>query len=266
MNQNGGWNAGTIGIWEGSYRVRQDEIGDRGELQIPALFNFLQDAAIHHASELGVSVGTLEMERKAWVLRTIRVRIDTAPVWGEVVTVQTWPTGVDGLLAYRDFQILDSKGRTSVLADSSWLIIDRDRRRPVRLPSDWKAWTFPDRRAFGDRPGDRLSPAATQESAVTRVETRDLDFNAHVNHVRYIEWILQPLPVDFLFRYRLAEMAATFMQEAVLDEQLRIECSGFPSGHEPIDLQHRISRLSENDTVVAATTSWVCRREEESLG
>jgi acyl-ACP thioesterase len=177
-------------------------------------------------------------------------------VWGEVVTVQTWPTGVNGLLAFRDFRILDSKGRISVLADSSWLVIDRDRRRPVRLPSDWKGWKFPDRRAFADRPGDRPAFAVTEESAVTQVETRDLDFNAHVNHVRYIEWMLQPLPEDVISRYRLTEMTATFMQEAVLGERLRIERSGLPSGHESIDLQHRIARLKESDTVVAATTIW----------
>jgi len=250
----------VIRTWEGQYRIRQDEVGANGELQAPALFNFLQDAAIHHAEDIGVSIREMEQEGKAWVLRTIRVELTDSLTWGEVATVQTWPTGINRLLAFRDYHVLNSMGQVCVRADSSWLMIDRARRRPIRLPADWRAWNFPSRRAFSERPSDQTAAERARQTGTAQVEAWDLDFNGHVNHVHYIEWLLRTLPDELTGAFRLTGMTATFVQEAVLGEHLHIECSPPPQGEGLVELQHRITRLDGSSLVAAAATTWAPRK------
>ncbi len=256
MNDGLGNSGPAIRTWEGQYRVRQDEVGANGELQVPSLLNFLQDAALHHAEEIGVSIRTMEQEGKAWVLRTIRVELVRPLIWGDVVKLQTWPTGINGLLAFRDYHLLNPAGQICVRADSSWLMIDRARRRPIRLPADWKSWNFPGRRAFKERPSDRLAADADRQTGTAQVEAWDLDFNGHVNHVHYIDWLLRTLPEDLTGEFRLNGMTATFIQEAVLGEQLCIECSPLPQVQDFRELQHKITRLKGSGLVVAAATAW----------
>lgn len=208
-------------VWAGEYRVRRDEIDPDGRLTVPSLLKYLQDAAAHHASVLGASIEDLESRGQAWVMRTVRLAVTTLPAWGAVLRITTWPSGSDGLRVFRDYSVEDSEGTELARADSAWLIIDRQRRKPARLPQEWRASPVSSDRAFADRPRNPAREDPLEQLTELTVEPWDTDFNGHVNHVRYVEWLLTPRPSEPSDR-RLVSLLVQFEKEAVSGDRIQL--------------------------------------------
>jgi len=208
--------------WHGEYRIRRDEIGAAGRVKITCLFDYLQDAASHHATALGVSIEDLKEKNQAWVLRSMRLAIERLPGWGQTVRVETWPSGADRLTALRDYRIRDEAGCMVARADSVWLIIDRSSRKPQRLPREWATYPFSVDRAFPEsaRKPERLEIVET--ACPVQAASWDSDFNGHINHVRYLEWILGTPPKGLAPESCPMEITVQFVQEAVPGEALEV--------------------------------------------
>lgn len=180
-------------IWIEPFVVRAYEAGPDGLLSSISLCNYFQEAAGNHAHALGVS--SLLLPGWTWVLSRLHVRIDRMPAWRKAVRIETWPSGHNGLLAWREFSLLDDSGIVLAAGSSAWVMIDLARRRPVRLPPSIDAIPIPDRtRPIAD-PFPRLDPPS--EAPITRefeVYPSDLDQNGHANNVCFAAWALDALP------------------------------------------------------------------------
>ena len=133
------------GVWSERFRLRSYETDPTGLASVATVCNYLQEVAGNHAFRLGLSVEHLHERRLTWVLARLRVLVDRYPRWREEITVETWPSGIDGLLGTRDFLLLDDDGERLARATSGWMVIDVDRRRPVRMPESVTSLAAPDR-------------------------------------------------------------------------------------------------------------------------
>src|SRR5574344_217287 len=159
-----------------SFMVRTYECGANGKATLPTICNYLQEAASRHAELLGFSKSNFEAsgENITWVLTRMFVRMERYPAWEEEITVETFPRGGRRIVAWRDFEIKDSAGRTIGRATSDWMVIDFDPYTP-RLQ-------FP----VADQPS---TPSSQRLNF--RAQNSHIDLNGHVNNVRYIEWLLE---------------------------------------------------------------------------
>ena len=182
-------------IWTQTFAVRAYEAGPDGRVRPEVLCDYLQDAAANHADVLGVSAD--DLGDQAWVLSRLILDIDRLPAWKQEIAVTTWPSGLEGIFATRDFE-LQSGGAVIARGTTAWLLIDRNRRRPARPSSAVTAIEIPERpRALTDDFG-RVSPVQTPERHATRVAgAGEEDQNGHVNNVRYAAWGLDALPPDW---------------------------------------------------------------------
>jgi len=57
----------------------------------------------------------------------------TARRWVKKIRVVTWPYGVKGLYALRNFAILDEKNEYLVKANSYWFLLNTETGRPMRI-------------------------------------------------------------------------------------------------------------------------------------
>ena len=214
----------AAGIWAENFRVRSYETDPTGQASVPSICNYLQEVAGNHAFHLGVSVEQLQDQRLTWVLTRLRVNVDEYPRWRDEVKVETWPSGIDGLFATRDFLVLDSAGRRIARATSGWMMIDLERRRPIRMPEVVTSLETPDREravadAFARLPAP---PSSATDAGPVGVLYDDLDVNGHVNNVRYVEWALQSMPEDLLEVYDLRQLEILFVAEARLGDSVRV--------------------------------------------
>ncbi len=201
-------------IYRKEYEVHSYETDARGFVKAPALVNFLQDAAGGHAALLGVGVTDLMMRGLTWVLSRYHVVIHGAPAVGARLEVLTWPSGKHGHFALRDFEVADGDGRSVLSATSSWMVIDLDRKQPVRID---EAITIPyaiDKRALEDAFGSLPVPSGREAEMTFRVESGQIDWNRHVNNAVYIQWALEAAPPEVLKTGRVVEFEVSYRAEA----------------------------------------------------
>lgn len=242
-------------IWTEQVRIRASDVTPRGTASVPALVAHFQEAAGRHAAALGVSMQDLLAAGRAWVLARFRMEVDRLPRWGDRIEIETWPSGLDRVFATREFVV---RGAEGVLArgTSAWLVIDSERRRPLRPPSALHDLETPDRPApLRSSETDLTAPARRDRERTFTVRYHDLDLNRHVNNVRYLEWALETLPPAVLDERRCTAVALQFEAEATLGDpvrataELRDEEGGLRVGH-------RLAHAESDRTLALARTTW----------
>jgi len=172
------------------FSIRFGSVDRSDWLTLGAAFGFFQEVAISHAAELGVGRDAFTAIGQAWVLSRISVFMEKRPRYGDNVTVESWPRGSDKLFARRDYAIRDASGAAVVRGRGNWLILDIEKRRPLRAKDTMDR--LPQNEGLGAL--SAAAPAlAIGENLVRQGERRagysDIDYYGHVNNARYIEWI-----------------------------------------------------------------------------
>ncbi len=240
------------------YDVRAYEVNGRRELTVPALCNYLQNAASNHARALGFGIAALEAQGLTWVLCRLRLVLVRTPMWHNTVTIETWPSELNRVCAFREFGIYDSAGGQIGAATTSWMVLNSARRRPVGLPGFVREVALARRTRLVELPEVNLvwpagaTPVASQS---WRAGGSDLDFNQHVNHVRYIAWCLDTLPPALADGSRLQELDIQFLAELGPEENVTVETID-ASGEGGVAYMHRLRRVDDGVVLALARTVW----------
>ena len=158
------------------------------------------------------------------------VVVNERPHYGETVRVRTWPRGTEKLFAIRDYEIRDSKDKQLVQARSCWLIIDVEKRRPLRPHT--VADKLPLNEGWNSLPsgavnlGERFIDLKEQQNLVNPVEFKaaysDLDYNGHVNNVSYIRWIQDATDPALLENAAYMRLDINYLNEILPAETLNL--------------------------------------------
>ena len=116
-------------VWEEDIKVKVYESDLNGRLKLSSLFNYFQEAAGNHASDLKCRV--LPIKRKKPFLGVVKdkIVINQMPEWGEQLSIETWPKGIDKLFALRDFKFSEKDNTPIIYGTSCWLLIDSHNHR-----------------------------------------------------------------------------------------------------------------------------------------
>jgi medium-chain acyl-[acyl-carrier-protein] hydrolase len=238
-----------------TYQIRSYEVDCRNRLSILAMFSFMQEAASKHAAALGVSIHQLVSENFTWLLSRLKIKIASYPGWNDRIQVSTWPSGTQQLFALRDFEIKDDGNRIIAAAVSAWLVIDLQKRRPVRISP------FVERLKPID--GSHILPDRLDKLAALRhhdhernfvVRYSDLDINQHVNNVSFVEWIVEGVPFAVLKTSVPAEIEINFLAEAFYDD--RIQAFFHPLDSNNTEFHHSLTRQQDGRELARARTVW----------
>jgi acyl-ACP thioesterase len=242
-------------IWRDAYRIRSYEVDCHHRLSVLALFNFMQEAASRHAEALGVSIQQLLSENYTWLLSRLKIKIASFPVWKDQIQISTWPSGAQRLFALRDFELRDKNNQVFAAAVSAWLILDVQKRRPVRIGP------FVER--LKPLEGDHILPETLDKLPGLEFRThekkfvvrhRDLDINQHANNVSFVEWLLESVPVRVLNTSTLAELEINFLAEAFYEDLILAACH--PLDSQDTCFHHSLIRQQDGQELVRARTMW----------
>ena len=195
------------------------------------LVSYLIVAATKSADTLGFGYEFLSRHHLYWVLSRMTVEILRPLKWGEKAVVVTWPKDVDGLLYLRDFEIKNQSGELIARATSGWLAIDADSKRPRKV-EDRFSYMFDlmkNRHAMQQKP-DKLVAVTNGDVYEIISSWFDLDLNKHVTSSRYIDWMVDKLPVDVLTCQYPVGLSVNYLKEIVLGETTRLTVSSEPDG------------------------------------
>lgn len=251
----------TSGVWTEAATVRSHEVTPHGTVSMPMLCTYLQAAAGRHADALGVSTRHLHANDQAWVLAHLCVEIEQLPRWEDEIVVETWPSGLDGLYATREF-VLHVGEVPAVRASSAWLVFDTEKRRPARPPRQLNSIELPDRPPVLPHDwADLPRPERPDHTQTFAVRYHDLDVNRHVNNVRIMEWGLETLPPEMHDTFRCTAFSLQFKAEARLYDSIRAVAQVEPDGDER-RVRHALRNADDDRTLAVARTHWSPRCED----
>ena len=256
------------GVFVLPHTARISDTGLRGRLSLRALCELLQESAALHATLLGVGADVLGPRGLAWVLVQWSVLIEACPAWRETILVETWPSGLTERTAIRDFLLKGAHGAVVARATSHWVMLDLLRRRPVRMPETVRAIPVALRpRALDEDLLKLAAPEAPAHVAEFGVRFADLDVNAHVNNLAYVDWIAESVPREILRGADLRRLDLSFRAETRDGVTVRVECE--PDGAGATDAEtvfrHRIVETASGRELARARTSFSAGRERGDL-
>ena len=210
-------------VWTDHYDINWFDADTGNRATLVSICKFLQESAWRHANHLGFGYRTVQSIDQIWVLIRLLVKMDTYPLWQDKITVKTWPRGVDGLLALRDFTISDENNKQFGAASSQWFILDGVTRKPkpALIVKDILPLVT-STPAMEEQPGKIIIRERLEFAHSFKTSFTDLDINQHVNNTRYIEWILHAFPDQSYHDYFIHSLLIEFLAEAHSGEEIEL--------------------------------------------
>jgi acyl-ACP thioesterase len=149
-----------------------------GRVRLDAIARWLQDVAYADVVDVGLAgVG-------AWIVRRARMRVEGFPRFGEPVCVRTFCSATGRLAAERRTSV--SGGGAAVEAVATWIHVDTQTLRPLRLGDEFRA-------VYGESAGTRRAdfrlrhpdPPRDATHSPWRFRAADVDVAGHVNNAAY---------------------------------------------------------------------------------
>jgi medium-chain acyl-[acyl-carrier-protein] hydrolase len=213
----------VIPIYEETYPVFSFLLDPLRRLSIPAAFGMLGDAAGRDAGRRGWGYEELALRNQAWVLIRSKMIVNRQPEWGEQIILRTWPKLMEGVVAYRDFQILDAQRAVLMAGSTAWTLMDLSSRKPVRLVGkEYDTGDLSELHAIPDKPMKIPWPEKVMIVNGLTAQFGQLDMNNHVNNTRYLEWVLNEIPASILLNRQIREVEVNFLSEVKYQDAVEI--------------------------------------------
>ena len=209
-------------VFSRQFYLLPGECNSEQEMPLWMLVNRIIEVATLHADSLGIGYRRLSRDNQAWVLSRMAIEMERYPKAGENYTLATWIESFNRHFSERNIEILDGDGTAIGYARTIWSVIDTN----ARTSCDISALA-----SMADHISEKECPIERQSKikAVERLhEARhtfrysDIDFNRHVNTVKYICAILDMFPLQFYDSHSIRRFEITFIKETYIDTEVSV--------------------------------------------
>lgn len=211
-----------------TFQVYTNNADSRKKAKPGSLFAYFIEAASMHAERLGIGHKSLQDNHNAfWALSKVHIEIYQTPVWHQKVNVTTWPSGYNRLFARRYFQIADEAGTLLAEGASDWVIMSFENRGLCNVQSIVEnVAQFNLEQEHLNQDTAKVQPANVDSSqkTVRRVMFSDLDMNNHLTSMRYLDWTMDCIDVDYLNTHTAKTVDINFQHEMPVNEDVTLLC------------------------------------------
>ena len=205
------------------FRVEPQEVDFSLRITLVALGGNILNIAGIDADTMGFGVDALNKDTFSWVLSRIAFEFDYRPEEYVKYEIATWISDYGRMLSTRNFELTDQTGVCFGRVVSQWCMLDLSKRTAVDLRA--VAESHNDAIVECPSPAEkpRKVPAPDAEPVLThKVAYSDIDFNRHVNTMRYIEMMIDMLPVELLMQETPVRFDIHFLRECRYGQTLSV--------------------------------------------
>ncbi len=221
-----------------TFKIEQYQCNLRKMLRFSFLVNTMLSAADYHSTERGFGTVYLNQRGKTWVLSRLAVEMIRIPSRHEVVAVETWVEKVHPMFTNRNFRMtVDSTGEVLGWGRSVWAMLDTSTRHAVNLleVNDGAIRNYvvePDDPEYLEVPITK--PVRVQGENFTMIRQldtffSDVDFNGHINSMRYVDHILDLFPLAWHRKNNIKRLDIAYVAEGRPEVPIRIYAEGTES-------------------------------------
>ncbi len=208
-----------------TYEVGSNLIDQNFDMRLPLLLGYMQEVAEQHSASLNIAWEDLQKKNCFWTLYRIGLQIEEMPHWHDEITITTWANPSDNLIQPRAFEIKNQQ-KTLIRATTLWTVLDTRLFKPQKvyeiIGSD-----LPTHRIENGFPSINLKIPKIFTNQLTpkchrEVLFSDIDTNKHVNNTRYVCWLLDSYPIDFLNANTLQSIIINYTMQAHIGDLYEI--------------------------------------------
>lgn len=189
---------------------------------VASIIGYMLDVAGEDAERKGFGISALDSASNTWVLSRLAVEVTAQPKQYEEIDIDTWVNEFNRLSSTRNFRI--HRGAECVAKGvSQWCMLNMESRQVVdmSLLKETYMQAMVDDLSPIPSPA-RLRPITPVGNASRPVVYSDIDFNRHMNTMRYIDLIFDNVPLELIEQNNGLRIDLNFIAEARYGETLTI--------------------------------------------
>ena len=189
---------------------------------VASIIGYMLDVAGEDAENKGFGISALDSASNTWVLSRLAVEITAQPKQYEEIAIDTWVNEFNRLSSTRNFRI--HRGAECVAKGvSQWCMLNMESRQVVDMSLLKETYM----QAMVDEPSPisapaRLRPITPVGNTSRPVVYSDIDFNRHMNTMRYIDLIFDYVPLALIEHNNGLRIDLNFIAEARYGEVVTI--------------------------------------------
>ena len=205
-----------------NYTIQPQDVDFTLRASVTSIISYMLNVAGTDAHSKGFGVDALQGHSFTWVLSRLAVDITTKPAQYEDVAIDTWVNEFNRLSSTRNFR-MHANGMQVARGVSQWCMLNMESRQVVDMSLLKDIYE----RAMVDEPSPISAPQRLR--AIEPVDTMsrpvvysDIDFNRHVNTLRYIDLIFDMLPLSVIEQNGGVRIDVNFIAEARYGEVMTV--------------------------------------------
>ncbi len=233
-----------------TYDIPYFLIDQNRKLRITALMKFLEDMAIRHSESCGVGLDYYYSNGVAWLLAKWDIEVLSYPEFSRTIEISTAPTSFRNFFGFRKFEVMDCTGKLLAKAHTLWIFVDTNKKKPIPVTDEVV-------RAYGLTPEKKQplpmeapsAPANSTWKSRFYIRPGDIDTNHHVNNIRFVEWALDTLPVEFTTSHSVQRVLVDYRQELTLGDDVFATAEMLENEYSR-ETRHRISNGKKDVSLI----------------
>lgn len=206
-----------------NYCVEPQEVDFTRCATIRALGSAVLNTAGSDAHGKGFGVDALNERNYSWVLSRMAFEVDSRPIQYTDYRIATWISDYGRVLSTRNFTLTDAVGLQFGRAVTQWAMLDLTSRSAVDLSGVGRehADAIVEEPSPAEKPR-KVSIVVPERTVEHRVVYSDIDFNRHMNTMRYLDLLFDAMPLDLLASQRAVRLDIHFLHECRYGQLLRV--------------------------------------------
>ena len=234
-----------------SYVLTAGESNACGRMPLTLVTERVIEVATEHANALGIGYAALITKNMGWVLSRLSIEMTRYPVINEHYTLTTWIETYNRHFSERNMVMTAPDGSVFGYMRTVWVAMDFESRTMADLTSfEQEAVPVADLPCPIERI-PRMPPLgadAVEESYTFRY--CDIDFNRHVNTVRYLDLILNHWSLDHFDKNIIRRFDIMFRRECHYGETVLLRIEGSQCDKSACEI------VREGERLVDARIEW----------
>ena len=205
-----------------NYRIEPQDVDFTLRASAASIVNYMLNVAGIDAHNKGFGVDALLGQSVTWVLSRLAVDITKQPAQYDEVGIDTWVNDFNRLSSTRNF-VMHKGDDLYASGVSQWCMFDMEKRQSVDMSMLKDVYM----KAMVEHPSPIAMPARLRAMEPQKTMSRpvaysDIDFNRHVNTLRYIDLIFDMLPLELIENNGGMRLDINFLSEARYGETLTV--------------------------------------------
>lgn len=211
-------------VFTRKYFLTAGESNAEGRMPLTLVAERVIEIATQHANALGIGYAALITRNIGWVLSRMSIEMYRYPVINQEYTIDTWIESYNRMFSNRNFRISDAQGNIIGYMRTVWVAMDFEKRTMADISSfDRSAFLLGDLECPIERtPRLRIPEGESVEYSDYTFQYCDLDFNRHVNTIRYLELILNRWPLEHYDNHIIRRFDILFHHECHFGQTVRL--------------------------------------------